>query len=107
MLPTLDSLMNSIDRTSAEPLERLSEASRIATECDALGDELLGVYVDRCRRAGSTWADIGEHIGVSRQAAQKRFGDGEESTSRDPVFHMPQEHHGKYRPLWEWLGKQR
>ncbi|MEM8923606.1 MAG: hypothetical protein AAGD35_08875 [Actinomycetota bacterium] len=34
-------------------------------------------WVDASRRAGLTWNDIGTTLGISRQAAQKRFGHGE------------------------------
>jgi hypothetical protein len=30
--------------------------------------------VDQARRVGWTWATVGDCIGVSRQAAQQRFG---------------------------------
>jgi hypothetical protein len=34
------------------------------------------VLVDVLREAGKTWADIGDLLGVSRQAAWQRFGSG-------------------------------
>ncbi|MFE7741791.1 hypothetical protein [Nocardia sp. NPDC057455] len=36
-------------------------------------DQLLGYFVDRARHADIPWAEIGAHLGISRQAAQKRF----------------------------------
>lgn len=38
---------------------------------------VLGRWVSAARRTGASWADIGKTIGISRQAAQQRFG-GEE-----------------------------
>jgi ATP-dependent Clp protease ATP-binding subunit ClpA len=38
-----------------------------------VADHLIGHFVDQARRAGASWTDIGQHMGVSKQAAQKRF----------------------------------
>ena len=72
---TLDGLIRSVLTTADAPLAQLDAASRTAAELDDLGDALLNHFVDRCRRAGHTWAEIGQHLGVTRQAAQKRFVD--------------------------------
>lgn len=37
----------------------------------------LGRWVNAGRRAGMSWAEIGGLIGISKQAAQQRFGDSE------------------------------
>jgi ATP-dependent Clp protease ATP-binding subunit ClpA len=34
---------------------------------------LIGHFVDQARRSGASWTDIGRSMGVSKQAAQKRF----------------------------------
>jgi hypothetical protein len=70
---TLDGLIRSVQARADEPLAQLAAASQTAAELDDLGDSLLNHFVDRCRRSGHTWAEIGEHLGVTRQAAQKRF----------------------------------
>src|SRR6185437_15362537 len=36
-------------------------------------DHLVGHFVDRARRAGASWTDIGRSMGVTKQAVQKRF----------------------------------
>ena len=36
-------------------------------------DHLIGYFVDQARRSGSSWTEIGECMGVSKQAAQQRF----------------------------------
>lgn len=50
---------------------------------DALGDvakvradldEWLRMIVGEARVGGATWAELGEALGISRQAAQQRFG---------------------------------
>ena len=38
-----------------------------------MADHLIGHFVDQARRAGASWTDIGRHMGVTKQAAQKRF----------------------------------
>lgn len=70
---TLDELIRSVQQDAPTPLEQLSAASETAAVLGELGDSLLNHFVDRCRRSGHTWAEIGEHLGVTRQAAQKRF----------------------------------
>lgn len=106
MFPTLDALIKEIDATSPEPLDRLSRAAQLAADLNGLGDRLLTCYVDACRQAQHTWAEIGEHIGVSRQAAQQRFSDDAGAAPRTAVVRNPTEHRGKYRALWEWLRAQ-
>ena len=72
---TLDGLIRAVREESDDPLAQLEAASQRASELEELGDALLTHFVDRCRRAGRTWAEIGAHLGVTRQAAQKRFVD--------------------------------
>jgi hypothetical protein len=38
-----------------------------------VADHLIGHFVDQARRSGATWTQIGQSLGVSKQAAQKRF----------------------------------
>jgi hypothetical protein len=72
---TLDSLIHEVRDEAEDALDQLACASRRAEELGELSDALLTYFVDRARRSGHTWAEIGEHLGVSRQAAQKRFVD--------------------------------
>ena len=74
--PTLDGLIREVDAAAPnDPLTQLERASATAQDLADLGDALLTHFVDRCRRNGHTWAEIGAHLGVTRQAAQKRFVD--------------------------------
>jgi Clp amino terminal domain, pathogenicity island component len=57
----------------ADPLERLSDAVLVAEQLTDHADHLVGHFVDQARRAGASWTDIGRSMGVSKQAAQKRF----------------------------------
>ena len=72
---TLDGLIREVQGSTPDVLEQLAMASQRATELTELGDALLTHFVDRCRSSGRTWAEIGAHLGVTRQAAQKRFVD--------------------------------
>lgn len=60
-------------RNPDDPLSAIAQAEAVAGELVALGDRLIGFYVERARRAGHSWAEIGAHVGISRQAAQQRF----------------------------------
>ncbi|WP_327288055.1 Clp protease N-terminal domain-containing protein [Streptomyces sp. NBC_01198] len=57
----------------SDPLADLEHAVTIAAYLDDVADHLIGHFVDQARRVGASWTDIGRHMGVSKQAAQKRF----------------------------------
>src|SRR6187397_303109 len=61
------------DAPSTDPLARLATASATAAELTDASDALVGHFVDECRAAGHTWAEISESLGVTRQAAHKRY----------------------------------
>ena len=61
------------------PLENVSDAFAVSARLDEQSDALLGYFVDQARRAGQSWSQIGAAMGVSKQAAQKRFVPGQES----------------------------
>jgi hypothetical protein len=75
-LPSLSSLVE-IAESSGEgaALGRLHGATRIAAELSDLGDRLLDHFVGAARAEGASWAEIGQVLGVSKQAAQQRFFD--------------------------------
>lgn len=76
-MPTVsfDELITAVrdEAGSDDPLARLATAARLATTLAETGDALLGHFVDQCRRAGHSWTEIGAALGVTRQAAQKRW----------------------------------
>lgn len=47
--------------------------------------EHLAAAVRAARAQGRTWADIGEELGMSRQAAFKRFGEPMDPTNSTPI----------------------
>src|SRR5688572_25232669 len=73
--PDLNDLIATVtaDAASDAPLARLATASAVAGELADAGDALVGHFVDACRSAGHTWAEISGSLGVSRQAAHKKY----------------------------------
>ena len=61
------------------PLENVSDAFAVSEQLDQQSDALIGYFVDQARRSGLSWSQIGGAMGVSKQAAQKRFVPGQES----------------------------
>ena len=60
------------DLPGANDLTRISEAQLRAQTLADLGDQLVGHYVGQARQARASWSEIGDAIGVSKQAAQQR-----------------------------------
>jgi hypothetical protein len=71
----LDDLIAAVNAAhpDGDPLERLSDAVLAAEQLTDHADHLVGHFVDQARRAGASWTDIGRSMGVTKQAAQKRF----------------------------------
>src|SRR5579875_1933689 len=69
----LDDLIEVIKKAHASPLEQLSDAVLAADHLGEVADHLIGHFVDQARRSGASWTDIGASMGVTKQAAQKRF----------------------------------
>ncbi|WP_241383491.1 Clp protease N-terminal domain-containing protein [Rhodococcus sp. CH91] len=69
----LDDLIDAITKVHDDPLEQLSDAVVTADHLGEVADHLIGHFVDRARRSGKSWSEIGRSMGVSKQAAQKRF----------------------------------
>jgi Clp amino terminal domain, pathogenicity island component len=55
------------------PLENVADAFEVSAQLDEQADALIGYFVDQARRSGASWSQIGSAMGVSKQAAQKRF----------------------------------
>jgi Clp amino terminal domain, pathogenicity island component len=73
--PTLQELIDAVraDAAGDEALVQLSQASKTVSDLEEVGDALLGHFVDQCRRSGHSWSEISGALGVSKQAAHKRF----------------------------------
>lgn len=57
-----DSTLDQLDAALARSQSLVTEA-----------DDVVGHFVARARSAGHSWTDIGERLGVSKQAARQRF----------------------------------
>ncbi|MGH4013075.1 MAG: Clp protease N-terminal domain-containing protein [Pseudonocardiaceae bacterium] len=78
----LDDLIQAIKKVHSDALDQLSDAVLAADHLGEVADHLIGHFVDQARRSGASWTDIGRSMGVTKQAAQKRFvpkGPGEAS----------------------------
>jgi hypothetical protein len=69
----LDELIDGIRKASPSPLDQLTSAVLAADYLGDVADHLIGHFVDQARRSGASWTEIGRSMGVSKQAAQKRF----------------------------------
>jgi hypothetical protein len=59
------------NRTSfVDPLDSLRELARLVTATD----KALRDFVSSARAGGATWTDIGQALGITKQAAWERFG---------------------------------
>ncbi|MFJ6164805.1 Clp protease N-terminal domain-containing protein [Micromonospora orduensis] len=69
----LDDLIQAIKKAHTDALDQLTNAVIAADHLGEVADHLIGHFVDQARRSGASWTDIGRSIGVTKQAAQKRF----------------------------------
>ncbi len=80
----LDELIDAIKTTRPDVLDQLADAVLAAEHLGEIADHLIGHFVDQARRSGASWTDIGKSMGVTKQAAQKRFVPRAEPTNLDP-----------------------
>jgi len=75
--PDLQQLIDTIraDAGTDDVLDQLGTAATTINELTSTGDAALGYFVDRARGAGKSWVEISAVLGVSKQAAHKRFAD--------------------------------
>ncbi|GLW32705.1 Clp protease N-terminal domain-containing protein [Actinoplanes regularis] len=69
----LDDLIAAITKNHSGALDQLSGAVLLADHIGEVADHLIGHFVDQARRSGASWTEIGRSMGVTKQAAQKRF----------------------------------
>src|SRR5438045_2533357 len=60
-------------RSSSAPLDRIEAALAVSDDLTSNADDLIGLFVAEARAAGCSWTEIGQRIGVSKQAARQRF----------------------------------
>jgi ATP-dependent Clp protease ATP-binding subunit ClpA len=80
----LDDLIEAITKVHSDALDQLSDAVLAADHLGEVADHLIGHFVDQARRSGASWTEIGRSMGVTKQAAQKRFVTKESSQDLDP-----------------------
>src|ERR1700743_3698709 len=71
---TLTDLIENLDADLPDgtALTKIAEAEARAHTLGALGDQLIGHYVAIAKADGASWSEVGQAIGVSKQAAQQR-----------------------------------
>jgi hypothetical protein len=80
-------------------LERLDMAVKYGELLKQVGEDLVGHFVEQARKAGASWAQVGERLGVTKQAAQQRhvqrvprfFGRRSRFTGQGPFERFTQE----------------
>jgi hypothetical protein len=81
---SLDALITTIKGVHDQPLDQLTDAMLAAEHLGDVADHLIGHFVDQARRSGASWTEIGKCMGVTKQAAQKRFVPKAEFNPLDP-----------------------
>ena len=89
----LDDLIEAIKKVQTDTLDQLSDAVIAADHLGEIADHLIGHFVDQARRSGASWTDIGRSMGVTKQAAQKRFVTKE---SDQPLAMDPSQGFGRF-----------
>ncbi|MFD1828082.1 Clp protease N-terminal domain-containing protein [Streptomyces desertarenae] len=89
----LDDLIEGIKKTEDDVLRQLSTAVLAAEHLGEVADHLIGHFVDQARRSGASWTDIGRSMGITKQAAQKRFVPKGSAPDLDPAQGF-----GRYTP---------
>jgi len=79
----LDELIDAIKSARTDVLDQLADAVLAGEHLGEVADHLIGHFVDQARRSGASWTDIGKSMGVTKQAAQKRFVPRAEATTLD------------------------
>jgi hypothetical protein len=86
--PSLHDLIQLVETETEDssPLGRLRAASGLAGQLAEVGDAALGYFVDQARHAGHSWSQIGDALGVSKQAAQQKHTVRQASSLEEPGF---------------------
>src|SRR5215218_938270 len=69
-----------IEQSTDSPLQRLDEAIALGEALTVEADRVTVHFVGQARESGESWTSIGDRLGVSKQAARKRFADRVQST---------------------------
>jgi hypothetical protein len=91
----LDDLIDAIKKAHDDVLEQLTDAMIAADHLGDVADHLVGHFVDQARRSGASWTDIGRSMGVTKQAARKRFIPKDPG---EPIALDPSQGFGRFTP---------
>jgi hypothetical protein len=78
----LDELIGYVGSQEGTALDHVSAAVQISEHIGELADHLIGHFVDQARKTGASWTEIGQSMGVTKQAAQKRWRQDADRTGR-------------------------
>ena len=83
--PSLDELIQTVHDRSADQdaLSHVATAAEVTGDIANKADLLLGHFVAAARQAGCSWSEIGTALGVTKQGAQQRFVDRDDTTPVD------------------------
>ena len=87
---SFEQLVAQVDQITAsdDPLDRVDAGVTVAAALAGHADSLVDHVVAQARAAGRSWTEIGARLGVSKQAARKRFTD---PTAPTPTPVLPPE----------------
>src|SRR5215203_2588950 len=71
----VEALVARIEQSTESPLERLDQAIALGESLAVEADRVVDHFVGQARESGESWTSIGARLGVSKQAARKRFAD--------------------------------
>jgi hypothetical protein len=90
LLSTNVQLVNDVLRSDEDAPGQVMRAIAATRSLDLIVEDTLRALVEQARAAGHTWAEIGELLHVTRQAAFQRFGGGH-AARRDGLGALPVE----------------
>jgi hypothetical protein len=91
MLSTNVELVAGVLRADGHPAGQIVRAIAATRSLETIVDDTLRALVEQARAAGHTWAEIGDVLHVSRQAAFQRFGGGPPQTTEGDAVEVPVE----------------
>ncbi len=67
-------LIDAVEASAGPPaLKRVRAAVEVSEEIGFVADELVDHFIRDARKAGHSWSEIGNELGISKQAAQQRI----------------------------------
>lgn len=89
MLSTNVELVGDVLRAEGHPSGQLLRAIAATRSLETIVDNTLRALVEQARATGHTWAEIGEILHVSRQAAFQRFGGARRPPAGEDAVEVP------------------